>query len=624
MNRSLRGLVAGIALLATAAAGCVNHKKSADAAARAGNWKAAEAHYREAARKKPEDAELQRKHAEAKAKAFEQAMAMGKDCIAQANWPCAQGELDYAANLEPGNADAKSLAASARKSFAMDDLAKARGTVPAGNLVWGLDMVDHARSLTTDPGVMQQAQQVTGEIVNAMLSKASDLRKQAQAPGAQPIAFYDQALAMLDRAAKLDTRAGQMAAEIRGERARWVDTEYERLCKLGDAALQQSQWNVAVAQYGNAEALKAGGRGRNAGIYAKHIADGEVAAGSRNWVAATDLYRRAATMAEEALTRRYAATALDRVEVRPYRFRLTGVLVNPLRPNGQPWAEGATNRAGTSTSRSSAHVPEPPSLRGKRGPDSRAAAKGYAARIPQNIRPTVVVEVTLPDGRVLRTQERKEAWAAFDSWFVLASNQFDQRPVLVRAKHRESNGTEVDLGTVSVPLGSILAGIPPEPAGSVIYTEIEADFPRTVADGAFGGFASVVPGRANEATDASSPTSTAAIGWRLARVDAGVKGTDAVAGAIPDIKVEVEQSGRLVFRSPAIKDSHDASWSPENVYLFATPSDQLIVRLYDADGNRVIYGGAAPAPGDRMTTVEVKTPAGSFTRLVFERRISGP
>lgn len=620
MTRSLRRLVAGIALVAAGTAGCVNHKKSADAAAQAGNWKAAESHYRIALAKKPDDPELQQKHAEAKGKAFQQALAMGKDCIAQANWPCAQGELDYAANLEPSNAEAKTLAASARKSFAMDDLAKARGTVPAGNLGWGLDMVDHARSLSTDPQVTQEAQKVTGEIVNAMLAQATDLRKKAQAPGVQPLALYDQALVLLDRGAKADPRAGQMAAEIRGERARWVDTEYERICKLGDAALYQSQFAAAQAHYGNAEALRAGGRGKGAAIYAKLLVDGDAAAAARNWTAATDHYRRAAAMSEEALTRKYAAATLERIEVRPYRFRLTGVLVNPLRPNGQPWAQSG-NRASTSTSRS---VPQPPSLRGKRGADSRAAAKGWSARIPQNIRPTVVVEVTLPDGRVLRTQQRQEAWAAFDAWFVLASNQLDQRPVLVRAKHREKDGTEVDLGTVSAPLGSILAGTPPEPAGSIIYTEIEADYPRTIADGAFGGFASVVPGRANEATDASSPTSTAAIGWRLARVDAGVKGTDAVAGKVPDIKVEVEQSGRLIFKSPAIKDSQDASWSPENVYLFAAQNEQLIVRLYDAEGNRVVYGGAAPAPMDRVTTVEVKTAAGSFARLVFERRTAGP
>ena len=152
------------------------------------------------------------------------------------------------------------------------------------------------------------------------------------------------------------------------------------------------------------------------------------------------------------------------------------------------------------------------------------------------------------------------------------------------------------------------------------------DWPRTLADGAYGGFASLVPGRANEATDGSSPSSAAAVGWRLSRVDAAVRGTD-VKGGSPDLRVEVEQSGRLVYRSPEIKGSADGSWAPENVYVFAAPQEQLIVRLIDADpagGNAVVIGGAVQAPGDRLLTLESKTPQGSLTRLVFERRQSSP
>ena len=43
-----------------------------------------------------------------------------------------------------------------------------------------------------------------------------------------------------------------------------------------------------------------------------------------------------------------------------------------------------------------------PDMRGKRGPDARSAAKGYGGRVPANAKPTVVAEITLPDGRVSR------------------------------------------------------------------------------------------------------------------------------------------------------------------------------------------------------------------------------
>jgi hypothetical protein len=176
-----------------------------------------------------------------------------------------------------------------------------------------------------------------------------------------------------------------------------------------------------------------------------------------------------------------------------------------------------------------------------------------------------------------------------------------------------------------------VSGLAPPPTGPIIWMDFMTDAPRTVADGAFGGFASMVPGRANEATDGSSPSSAAAVGWRLARVEAAVRGTDWQnednADGMPDLKLEIEQSGRVIYRSPEIKDSADGSWAPENVYLFAAPQEQLIVRLYDMDpagGNDVVYGGAVAAPGDRMTTVEVKTAQGSMARLVFERRVSSP
>lgn len=620
MNRTLAWLrLALVASLVAAVSGCVNHRKSADAAAQAGNWRAAEAHYREALRKKPEDPELAKKHAEAKAKAFEQAMAKAKTCADANQWPCAIGEADYAAGLEPANAEAKALSLSTHKSYALDDLAKARTGV-TGDPVWGLDMVDHARGLSTDPQVVRELQTVTTELVNGILKQTADLRAQAAKAGSGALPLYDRAIVILERGARADMRCNQVLAEVRGERTRWMDGEYERLAKAGDEGLIRNQWPVAFQAYSSAEALRAGGRGQSGAAYSKLVMDGEGAAGRRDWRAAADLYKRAAGLPQDNLTRKYAATQIERVEVRPYRFRLASLLVNPLGPDGRPWAEAGNART----------VPPPPRS-SSRGQDFRNQLKGYAARVPKAARPNLVVDVTLPDGRVLRTSPKNDVWATFDAWFVVNSNQVDQRPLLVRVKHMEKNGTEKDLGTVNVPLGTLVSAQAPPPTGPIIWTDFMVDVPGTVADGAFGGFASMVPGRANEATDGSSPSSAAAVGWRLARVEAAVRGTDWVnednKDGQPDLKVELEQSGRVIYRSPEIKDSADGSWAPENVYLFAAPQERMIVRLYDVDpsgGNDLVYGGAAAVPADRLATVEVKTAQGSLARLVFERRISTP
>lgn len=616
MNRSFAWLRLVLALsVALALAGCVNHRKSADAAAKAGQWKAAEAHYREALRKKPDDKDLAKKHAEAKVKAFEQAMAQAKTCNDSKQWPCAMGEADYAASLEPANAEAKALSVSVHKSYALDDLAKARTGV-TGDAAWGLDMVDHARGLSTDAEVVREIQTVTAALVNAIIQQAADLRGQAAAAGSGALPIYDRAIVLLERGAKADMRCNQVLAEVRGERTRWVDAEYERFAKQGDEGLVRNQWPVAHASYTNAEALRAGGRGQSGAAYAKLVMDGEGAVGRRDWRAAADHYKRAAGLPQDNLTRKFAASQIDKVEVRAYRFRLASLLVNPLGPDGRPWADGAANAR---------NVPTPPSS-SSRGQDFRNQLKGYSQRVPPVARPNLVVDVTLPDGRVLRSSPKNDVWATFDAWFVVNSNQLDTRPVLVRVKHVEKNGTEKDLGTVNVPLGTLVSGLAPPPTGPIIWMDFMTDVPQTIADGAFGGFASMVPGRANEATDGSSPSSAAAVGWRLARVEASVRGTD-VKGGSPDLRVEIEQSGRLVYRSPEIKGSADGSWAPENVYIFAAPQEQLIVRLLDADpsgGNPMVIGGAVPAPGDRLPTLESKTPQGSLARLVFERRVSSP
>src|SRR5205085_2254498 len=157
------------------------------------------------------------------------------------------------------------------------------------------------------------------------------------------------------------------------------------------------------------------------------------------------------------------------VEVRPYRIRLSSVLVNPVGPDGKPWTEpkSAPLKGGVS-------VPPPPSMpnNGQRGQAYRDQLKGYTARLPAWAKPNLVVDITLPDGRVLRAGPKNDTWVTFDGWFVLNTNQMDARPLLVSVKHRSAENGDKDLGTVSIPLGALISGAETPPTGAILWVDL--------------------------------------------------------------------------------------------------------------------------------------------------------
>src|SRR5688500_9686362 len=89
----MRSWIAALALCFVVV-GCANHRKAGDQAAAVGDWKAAEAYYRAAVRKAPEDTALQEKYRKAKAEAFAQAKTRAARCIDEKSWDCAQQEAD--------------------------------------------------------------------------------------------------------------------------------------------------------------------------------------------------------------------------------------------------------------------------------------------------------------------------------------------------------------------------------------------------------------------------------------------------------------------------------------------------------------------------------------------------
>lgn len=605
--------------LAVIASGCASHQKRGDRAASAGNWRMAEAEYRMALAKKPKEPGLKEKHEEAKRKAFDQALTRARQCLGEKNLACAQGEAEYAASLDPNSAEARTLASGAGKANALDHFARARA-MAGSNALEAMALLDRGRAMSSDPEVLSAAPGAQEAVVAGALSEIGRMRQQAAAAGPDALPHYDRAIAVADKLSRVDPRHAGLGGEVRNEKERWIGGEYDRLAIAGDQLLMRREWGGAKAQYLAAEQRRPGGRGKPLVAYCDLVAAGDTSAKSRQWRAAESSYRSAAAMNEDKLARTYAAQELDRVAVRPVRFSLRSILVKPVRPNGKPWVGRANSGL--------ANVPLP-NHGSSRGPDYRRNAAGFAARVPIDNRPTLFAEITLPDGRTLRTPEKKDVWVSFDSWFVLDSNRMDDRTVLIQVKHREADGTTADVGTTSIPMRALLEGAPIPPSASVLDIEVAIDRPGNVVDGAYGAF-SVVPGRGNEAQDGSSPASNSAAGFRLARVDAGIRTGDwkdeDAKDVAPDIRVEVEQSGRVVYRSPEIKDSADGSWSPEAVYFFAAPGESLIVRLLDADpaDSDAAYGGVAAAPTAGNQTTSVTTPAGSFVKLVFEPRVSGP
>lgn len=606
--------------LAVFAAGCAGHQKRGDRAAVAGNWRTAEAEYRMALAKKPNEPGLKEKHAEAKRKAFDQAITRARQCMAEKNLACAQGEAEYAAGLDPNDAEARTLASGAGKANALDHLARARA-MAGSNALEAMALLDRGRAMSSDPEVLSAAPGAQEAVVAGALSEIGRMRQQAAAAGPDAMPHFDRAIAVADKLSRVDPRHAGLPAEVRNDKERWIGGEYDRLAGAGDQMLMRREWSGAKAQYLAAEQRRPGGRGKPLVAYCDLVAAGDASAKQRQWRSAESSYRSAAGMNEDKLARTYAAQELERVAVRPVRFSLRSILVKPVRPNGKPWQGRASPQLSS--------LPAVPTHGSGRGPDYRQRGAAFAARVPVDNRPTLFAEITLPDGRKLRTPEKKDVWVSYDSWFVLDSNKLDDRTVLIQVMHREPDGTVADVGTTSVPLRALLDGAPIPPSASVLDVEIAIDRPGNVVDGAYSAF-TVVPGRANEAPDGSSPVSTASVGYRLARVDAGIRTGDwkdeDAKDVAPDLRVEVEQSGRVVYRSPEIKDSADGSWSPEAVYFFAAPGESLTVRLLDADPTEsdAAYGGLAAAPTAQNPTTSVTTPAGSFVKLVFEPRVSGP
>ena len=483
--------------------GCAaHHMKTGDRAAAVGDWATAEAEYRNALVRKPDEPGLKEKYTNAKVEAMKQAKSRATACLNERNFQCAQGQADYAANLDTADGEAQQLKTTVHKAYALDSIGRAAALCPS-DAVACLQGLEQAHMLSNDPEVNNALASANASGVAAAVQQAGALKSQAAQPGANGVALYDRAIYLYQWASRSDPSKGVMVSQAQDEKRRWIDAEYERVARLGDEALARRDWRGAQAQYQAAESFRAGGRARPMLAYASLCGQGDAAfaakdfrgaataygqaasmpedrsryaasqvqaveialqaeyarllgagdeasahhdwpnataqyaaaiklrggapaaarleyvqvaltgdeaAKARNWKAAADAYRKAASWPED--RDRYAATQLDRVEVKPWRIRVKDVVVRPVGPDGQPWA-GRPSVALQNV------------LRNIMNGD--VVNWHEVSKLPAENIATVVLEIALPDGRRFRSAPKQGVAPTFDADVVVSSNAFEDR-----------------------------------------------------------------------------------------------------------------------------------------------------------------------------------------------------
>ena len=187
--------------------------------------------------------------------------------------------------------------------------------------------------------------------------------------------------------------------------------------------------------------------------------------------------------------------------------------------------------------------------------------------------------------------------------------------------HDEGRGRSVDVGVVTFRLGDLVAQRElAVSAQSVDELRLEAEI-AALPDGAFAGL-QPIPDETNVAPAWSVPSGASAA-LRLVAVDATVSPADRTARApgreAPALIVEIEQRGRVVYRSPAQPGRTSVGFIPAATYLFVEPREPLVVRLLDGQPGVV---AARQVRGDELIRLaaQVTTPGGSAVSLRLEPR----
>jgi hypothetical protein len=605
--------VSRVAVLMLCLTACAAHEKSGDRAAAIGDWKTALTAYRQALMDDPNSPQIQGKYRRAQQEAVVASVRKAHACAGIQDWYCALTEADFALGIDASNQELAVFRAEAARSFSRALLRRSRDEAAHRQFHSALEQLQKAIQVANgDPQLLEEAKQVRGEIVELGGQEAERLRERKE---------YPESIALLRQLANADGSRWERLREVEAEYARHLEAEYERLAREGDDALAQKKWDEAREKYEAALRAKAGGRAEPLARYTRGMAQGESALTRRDFTASAEGYRQAI---QSGMDRDgYAAAQLARVAVRPYAIRVRSVLAMPTRPDGNPWV-GRPNPMLGNLIKLGANM--------TMGPVGAAVTRTIidsARQVPPENRPTLSVIVSRPDGEQLKTPSRNGLYVVYDSSLVISSNHFDERRINFHVVHADGSQRD-DVGAVDVPLGELLAnGGAAMRDHSIAALELLAEPVDGQVDGLF---AEMIPisDDNNRAPDFSRPSSHATA-FRLMRVQARVAVGDyqnemSLDGR-PDPVVEIEQGGRVVYRSPQAQDDHQVDWRLKAVNLFVEPGEQLVVRVWDSDASSDDLVLAAYLPSHQLNTgtFQVRTKAGSFVNLLFEpRRTEAP
>ncbi|MFL5351724.1 hypothetical protein [Archangium sp.] len=609
----MRGMKRAVAVLLLCLTACVAHEKNGDKAAAVGDWKTAVAAYREALLNEPDSPELKQKYEQARKEAVADATRRARSCAGAQDWQCAVSEADYALALDTSSPELAAFRADAARSLAREQVQRARTMAGGQQFVEALDMLQRATTVSNDPEILQDASRARAEVVGLADAEAERLRQ---------LKAYPRSLTLLRLVVQSDPSRQQKLAAVEAEYEQFQLAEYERLAREGDAALAQRRFAEAQEKYEEALRMKQGGRAEPLARYAGGLAQAEKGMARRDFVAAAEGYRRAV---DSGLDRDgLAASRLAQVEIRPYALRIESVLLRLTRPDGRPWVGPPSPIFGRMLGKGV-------DLASGSNDAARRLLIRAAERIPPQNRPSVSVIVTLPDGERLMTPMRSGLYAVFeDPELVIATNHFDERKLVFHVVSQAAGSALEELGVVEVALGELVQrGESELSRQSIAALELTAAPSRDRVEGMFSGLRPVADG-SNLAQDFSLPTPRTR-GFRLTGVHTVVRPGDYTdeqgQDGAPDLYVELEQGGRVVYRGPVVSNNHDSSWAPQGVSLHVEQNEQLTVRVWDADdadAPDLVVNASVPAHELSLGRFRANSPGGgSFVELRFEPRRSG-
>jgi hypothetical protein len=212
----------------------------------------------------------------------------------------------------------------------------------------------------------------------------------------------------------------------------------------GDGFLANNAWNDAGARYKAAQAAVPDERARALEQYARLAVGADAAVERSDWPAATRAYQQMVDLRVE--RNGYAAAQLERVTPRSYTVQLRSVLVSPIRPDGLPWVgplRPTVVRAAAELARA-------------QGVRVSSTTLMLLGQVPRENQPTVVVEITAPDGKRYLTTPHRGLHTTLGAALVVSANAFDRRRLAFRVFHSEPGGLTENIGQVEIPLSDLL------------------------------------------------------------------------------------------------------------------------------------------------------------------------